>query len=267
MRLNELTALYSPLDVEYNQAMSGPYQDLSYHGQDCMVVAGLKDGRITGFWRPVVAVGDAKALKLHIERLYDISREIVYMDFLEGGGLSVISRFLLRQGYGARPYYTQIIDLTKTEEELHADLRKSYKSLINSVEGGIWTSGSINKFKEMHIEQRGRQTRNNRTWEIQAEMIRKEQAYGTGTIPRTAGCLIYHNHTCAYYAVGASDKGKNAHAAMWKAILEAKEFGCQMFEMGEQVFSGDPKLVNISKFKRGFGGQTYTRLILEKESK
>jgi len=258
MRLSELTALYSPLDVAYNQAMSGPYQDISYHGKDCTVIAGLKDGRIDGFWRPVVASGDAKALKLHIERLYDISRDIVYMDFLEGGRLSVISQFLLRRGYRARPYYTQIIDLTKTESQLHADLRKSYKSLVAKVGGSvIYIGGSIERFRNIHKKHHGN-TRSDETWAIQEKM---NCLY---VIKGDSGAMFYRNGDSAYYASGT---GNNNHVCVWLGIRALEERDCKMLEMGEQVFSGDTKLVNISKFKRGFGGQTVTRLILEKESK
>ena len=48
MKLEELTALYIPLDIEYSQVMSGPYEDLSCHDGDTKVIAGLKGGRISG---------------------------------------------------------------------------------------------------------------------------------------------------------------------------------------------------------------------------
>ena len=105
------TALYSELDKEYNQLMSGPYKDLG--------CAGLKDGRITGFWRPVVGIYVEQLFKL-----WSVSQDIYYMDFLENG-LSGVSKVLLLKGYTATPYYTQIIDLTKSEQELKRDLRKS----------------------------------------------------------------------------------------------------------------------------------------------
>lgn len=255
MKLEELTALYSPLDIEYSQAMSGPYEDLSFRSDECTVIAGLKDGRISGFWRPVVAVGDDRSLKLHIERLFDICPNIYYMDFLVGGKLSVISQFLLRHGHKARPYYTQIIDLTKTEEELHADLRKSYKSLVNN---GIVRPITINEAKSIHD---GYSSRSLETWEIQKTMIGTQQAFllGEGEVTYV---LVYYNESSSYYASG---RGGQGHRCLWKAIIIAKECGCENFELGEQVFSGDPKLVNISKFKRGFGGKTKTRLILERE--
>jgi len=84
------------------------------------------------------------------------------------------------------------------------------------------------------------------------------------TVPE-AGVFIYYNKHAAYYGIGCSLEGVNSHAIIWQAILHAKELGCKTFEMGEQVWTGDEKLINISKFKRGFGGECYTRLILEKE--
>jgi hypothetical protein len=266
MRIEELTALYSPLDIEYSQAMSGPYEDLSFRTDEITIIAGLKGGRISGFWRPVVAVGDDKLQKLHIERLYDICRNIYYMDFLIDGKLSVISQFLLRQGYAARPYYTQIIDLTKTEEELHADLRKSYKSLINKNH----VSSSYNSHEAAmelvrRIHSHCSQERPNKsiTWHIQTNMLRQEQAF---LVVGEANSYVFicHNNCSAYYFSGRSMDG-NTHSYIWAAIIRAKRISCKTFEMGGQVFSGYSKLTNISKFKRGFGGETKTRLILEKE--
>jgi hypothetical protein len=250
MKLEELTALYSPLDIEYSQVMSGPYEDLSYHGEDCRVIAGLKDGRISGFWRPVVAVGDDNSLKFHIERLYDICPNIYYMDFLINGKLSVISQFLLRHGHKARPYYTQIIDLTK--DNMHSALRKSYKSLVNKTNGLV--PATVKEYQEIHFQTKG-QTRPFASWVLQQKMLPVCMIQG-----RT-GAMFHYYKGGAYYWSAAGD---NNHAVVWACIQRLKGRGCKYVEMGEQVFSGNPKLVNISKFKRGFGGETKTRLILEK---
>ena len=256
MKLEELTALYSPLDIEYSQVMSGPYEDLSYHDGDTKVIAGLKGGRISGFWRPVVAVGGDKDLKLHIERLYDICPNIYYMDFLIDGKLSVISQILLRHGHKARPYYTQIIDLTKSEEELHADLRKSYKSLVNKLDN-LYVM-AVAQYKGYCEVIKGK-TRSDETWKIQ------EKIHPICCVREDSGCMFYKYKDGAYYFNGY---GSGSHSCVWWAIIkELKRTGCKYVEMGEQVFSGDPKLVNISKFKRGFGGTCQTRLILEKEDK
>ena len=253
------TALYSPLDKEYNQEMSGPYKDLG--------CAGLKDGRISGYWRPLVGINTEQLL-----HLWAVSQDIYYMDFLENG-LSLVSSMLLSKGYKATPYYTQIIDLTKSESELKAGVRKSYRSLINK-DHVTSDMHDIVPYKRLHEQVRG-VTRHSDTWHIQQKMIWQKEAFcliqarfknmqnplATNTIVE-AGVLVYYNKDTAYYASGASTV--DSHALMWQAILKAKKLGCKKFEMGEQVF-GESKEANISKFKRGFGGITEVRLILEKE--
>ena len=250
--LEKYTALYSDLDWEYNNVMSGPYQNLSFRCDEGTIIAGMKDDVISGAWRPMVCVGSDKFQKLHIERLFDTCRNFYYMDFLIDGKLSVISQFLLRHGHKARPYYTQIIDLSKP---MHEGLRKSYRSLVNKTTGIV--PDTIEGYKEVHRFNKGI-TRPTRTWEIQ-----KRMAIICNT-RSNAGAMFYYNNFGGYYF---SSAGENNHAIVYSLLRRLQERGCVYAEMGEQVFSGDPKLVNISKFKRGFGGRTTTRLILEKDTK
>jgi hypothetical protein len=261
--------LYSELGIEYQQAYDGPYEDLSYSVNGTTVIAGLKDGRITGFGRPVLAVG--KKLKFAAEELYRVSDDIWYRAY----EIDDFARFLLQKGYKATPYFTQVIDLSKTEAELHADVRKSYKSLLNKtypeiicdipgvLETIFYARRRFEYFKEIHYRDAGQRTRSDKTWDIQYDQIMKGEAF-LSFDGYAGGFFIYNNHTC-YYGVGCSVEGAGSHALIWKAILHAKKLGCKYFEMGEQVFFGDEKLINISKFKRGFGGQTVMRLDLRKE--
>lgn len=250
-KLKGFTALYSPLDIEYQQAYSGPYEDLSCYSDDTVVIAAIKDGIISGFGRPVVAFGTDKVLKGQFRRLYEISPKIFYQDFLEGGRVSAASRFLQERGLAARPFYTQIIDLTKTKEELHTRLRKSYTSLINKNKR-VDVVSDIEFLRALHKGMHGK-TRSDQTWEIQQKMIKAGQAFTILT--DTTATLVYYNESSAYYAcVGSTGR---AHAAMWHSILRAKALGCKTLELGEQVFyPPDEKAANVSKFKAGFGGQT-----------
>ena len=222
----------------------------------------------------MVAMGEDGLLKEYIERLYGICPNITYMDFLVDGNLSVVSKFLLERGYVAKPYYTQIVDLTRPEEELRANLRKSYKSLVNKTPI-ISILDDITPLKNLHRQVRGIR-RNDESWFIQQKMIWQKQAFAmiqsrfksmTSLAPDNtiteAGALIYYNDYTSYYGVGCSVEGVGSHALLWSAIMHAKKLGCKTFEMGEQVW-GDNKEAQIAKFKRGFGGQTKVRLILEK---
>lgn len=256
--ISRLTALYSDLDTEYAQVMSGPYEDLRYSDSRGEIVAGLKDSRISGFWRPMVCTGTDSFQKEQIARLWGISDDIYYMDFLEDG-LSPISKFLLGRGYKSRPYYTQVIDLTKSEAELYHDLRKSYKQLVK--QGKISYHDSVDEFWKESARSKG--------WDKQQEMVSRHEALLIYKLVHNeihAGVMMYHNKVSAYYASAFSREDVGTHCLIWQAIKDLKEAGRSMLEMGELVYTGDEKLINISKFKAGFGGETKTRLILEKEN-
>ncbi len=244
--------LYSKLGIKYQQAYSGPHHDLSYAVGDNRMILSIKNGKLSGFGRPAICLGDSGKLIKNFKKIYQ--GNVWYMDYLEGG-LTEISRFLLKEGVVPKPYYTQIIDLTQTEEQLHSQLRKSYKHLANTDDPQVFvTSESVDWLKDMHIRICGKQTRSDETWELQKEMVRQGEALVV-TSHSAAGLFLYNSESC-YYGVG---KGEPAHPVIWRAILHAKAIGCKEFEMGQQVY-GNGKDANISNFKRGFGGKTVVRL-------
>lgn len=257
-KLKWLTPLYSSVDILYQNEYSGPYKDLSFQDDSCIVIAAERNGAISGYGRPVVMIGTDKLLKAQIERLYDVSPNILYMDFLESNRLSVVSRFLMQQGLIAEPYFTQIINLRKTVEELHIHIRKSYKSICNSKEIEF---SVIEVLKEVHFDMNG-QTRNKQTWRWQDKMVSAGKAFVLADKDETCAALFYHNEHSAYYACSASREGGKTHPLIWKAMQILKERGCKTLELGEQNFFGHEKNVNISRFKSGFGGMCHTRLLI-----
>lgn len=274
-KLKSLTALYSPLDVLYQIYYCGDgFTDLSYHGTDAVIIAAEKDGRISGFGRPVVAVGDEKAVLEQVKRLYNKSPNIWFQDWLEGGKVSMAARFLLRNGAAVVPFFTQIIDLT--ENDLHRGVRKSYTSLINkrlpfikiysSGEDRLSGEHPIRALFELHKKVCGRQTRSLKTWDIQYKMITAGKCFLVADIENDkmlSGALFYHNGQSAYYAVAKSLNHDGGHAVVWSGILECQRLGCKMVELGQQTFSGgDEKYIGISRFKSGFGGRTFARLYI-----
>ena len=144
--IERYTALYSNLDRQYSEVMSGPYQDLSSDG----TVAALQGGKITGYWRPTVIVTDHLR---EIKRLWDVSRDITYLDLVP---MSPAAKWLLQHGYQATPQFTQVICL---EELKWSDVRDSYKSLINGDLDNCKLRNDIMIYKEIHQEQSGRKTR------------------------------------------------------------------------------------------------------------
>lgn len=254
--LEEHTALYTPLDIEYAQEMSGPYDTLwlpcEVEGFPIVAAAGLKDGRISGFWRPVVAFGDPKAQAIFIDMLWrECSQDITYEDYLIDGELSPVSRFLLEKGYRATPVYTQVLDVTLAESVLRQGLRKSYRSLVNR-RADVWEC-DMPTVRAIHLKVRGA-TRSDASWRIQERMPTVCFADG-----ERAAVMFYVGPRWAYYACAA---GEDGHACVWAALMKLHAMGLYWCEMGEQVFAGDRKKVNIAAYKRGFGGVTQTRLLL-----
>ncbi len=250
--------LYTKLGIKYQQVYSGLYHDMSLSVDNSRIICAFKDKTLSGFGRPVISIGPQKRLVKPFKTLYFNCEHLWYMDYLEGGALSDIGTFLIKDGIYPNPYYTQIIDVTKTEAILHSELRKSYKSLINKYTP---IDIPVKDLHKIHSEVSGRETRPQRTWDIQQKMVDEGQAFCIG-IKDAAALFLLSDDTC-YYGVAAT-RGVDTHSIIWHGILKAKELGCEFMELGQQFFEGDEKLKSISKFKRGFGGNTIVRMEFKK---
>lgn len=200
---------------------------------------------------------------LDVEYCKEYGEERPYVDYLVNGVASETTTILQMTGkkFDERHFY--VIDLTL--DGLKKDVRKSYRSLINKVDGIVFVP-TVAHLKELHRKVAGRATRSDRTWEIQQEMIENGEAfavelYKDGTLISAA--LFYKNKYCCYYACAASLPRANSHSIIWAAIEYCKEEGLKRFELGEQL-DGNEKEKNISLFKSGFGGHLEKRLVQRK---
>ncbi len=253
-----MKALYTKLGLEYQQEYSGPYNDLTITANGSRMILAEKDGKLSGFGRPAVCFGDTRSILKVFEKVYEKYGNIWYLDFLEDGQVDEISRYLLKSGIVPRPVFTQIIDLTKTETQLHAEMRKSYQNLANKEKA--YAGLSIELLKDLHYKVSGKKTRSDKTWEIQQRMCIDLEAFCVRNESLTSAGLFIHDKETCYYGVAATKDGTVSHPVIWKAICHAKSLGLKELEMGEQTYSGDEKAVNISRFKRGFGGATKVRM-------
>ena len=156
---------------------------------------------------------------------------------------------LLENGAETRPYYTQVLDLTADEKALAADRRESYRSLINSglreleprvIDRSNFDPHHIEEFRKLHIKAAKRETRSERSWEIQGEWVRSGHAFmvlGHLDQKLVSAALFMTTQKFAYYGVGAYDRElfekPLSHAVVWKGILHCKELGCTRLEMGQ----------------------------------
>lgn len=223
------------------------------------------------------------------------SASMIYWDYLYDNALSFLGKYFMERGAFATPYITQIVDLFDTKEELHRKLRKSYKSLINwgennliirTLDANSITNEEIERYRQLHLSVAGKQTRSKKSWELQYEMIVNKEAFlvlGELNQELATGVFMCAGPKFCYYGISVSKRElfdkPMSHVLLWKAMLHAKKQGCKYFELGEQVyprqankvsygsyediskiFAPTDKELNISKFKKGFSGQTMVRL-------
>ncbi|MDD5544360.1 MAG: hypothetical protein PHX83_14420 [Acidobacteriia bacterium] len=297
--------VYSDLNIEYQKEYfrDSQFIDVSFLVEDnrlpvagvCAAVQTKPDGKreLSGYGWPMIFLqahtpncgADQRISKIVKAELDRLSKEysfdsILHRDYFPT--LSPVGEYLLSMGAKVRPHFTQIIDLSRSEESLHQQLRRSYQSLINwgqkNLELKLFDSKCIQRehlesFRQLHISVAGRQTRSQRTWDLQFEIVSQGGAFILmgwlqGNLV-TASYYIHSSKYC-YYGVSASKRElfdkPLSHSSMWSAILHARALGCRFFDTGEQLFAGQvdraptTKELSISRFKRGFGGQTVVRL-------
>jgi hypothetical protein len=189
-----------------------------------------------------------------------------------------IFNYLLKFGYFDCTFNTQILDLSKSLDELRKDIRHGHDAAIGSANKKltveIYDKDNIvyeifEKYRELHHKAAGRVTRPKRTFDIMFELIKKDMAFLVGA--KMKGGFVgfsyfikYKNKV--YYGSACNDaefeKIGIGHLIQWNAIRWMKERDIIYNEIGVQKFFNEltepstDKEINISFYKRGFGGFT-----------
>ena len=186
---------------------------------------------------------------------------------------------------GARAFvlHDLYVDLSKTEEELHQNLRKSYRSLLHEGER-LWrievhdrvSDALFDEYRLLHTAVSGRVTRPLETWLLQREAING----GDGFLVTLrdveqkliGGGLFEMSPQESCYGVGAYDRNlfdkPVSHIVQWTAIKHLKELGRRWHCVGRRFYPGDvvkptDKELNIAYFKEGFATDMVLRLLLK----
>jgi FemAB family protein len=166
------------------------------------------------------------------------------------------------------------IDLKFSIEDIKLNFRKSYKPLITK---GIklwktqvidYNSCDIDKkfieLKKFHILVSGRQTRSNKSWDIQASMVKSGKAFVVSIYDNDNlegfGLFMKNNRSCSY-AVGVYNREKFdlplGHVVQYQAIKIMKDLNLDYYHLGlkyvtNQQQAATDKDLSISRFKDGF---------------
>lgn len=175
------------------------------------------------------------------------------------------------------------VDLSKSEEELHQNLRKSYRSLLNEGER-LWNieihdevdAMLFDEYRLLHKEVSGRVTRPLETWNLQRDAVNNGGDFLV-TLRDNAqkligGGLFEASPHEGCYAVGAYDRSlfdkPVSHVVQWTAIKHLKELGRRWHYIGPRFYPGDvvpptAKELSIAYFKEGFATDMVLRLSLK----
>lgn len=168
------------------------------------------------------------------------------------------------------PEITWVLDITPTEEEILAQMKKSTRYEVRRIEKvGIQpqhgnSDEDLDIFWQLHEATVKRQgfvpfpkENTKKELEIFGNDIQIFSAKLDGKF--LSSSVIWFDKNAAYYHQGASEYSKLpvAHATLWAAIKEAKKRGCKEFNFWGVVCEKHTKhpWFGLSKFKRGFGGE------------
>ena len=117
--------------------------------------------------------------------------------------------------------------------------------------------------KKLHLECSGKQTRSDKTWEIQWEAIKSELAsvYYIQKKNKVIGFayFIHDNNFATYYVAAYERKNNNdqslGHLILWEAVKNLKNKGLKRLYLGSYPIENldeKNKISNIISFKKGF---------------
>ena len=206
----------------------------------------------------------------------------VICDDPPGASASFLGRSLHAAGAVPRLDLHGRVELEPPQAAIVANVRKSYRSLINWGKRHIILSyvnrdnpdlGMFDRYRYFHRRISGRVTRSQESWDIMFETI----ADGSGELSLghdDAGSLLSATLTIdggsvAQYSSGVYDRDRFdkpiGHWPVLDAILRAKARGMSLFDLGEipVMETASEKEVSIGRFKRGFAGRLDFQLAWE----
>ena len=244
-------------------------------------------GRPGQFWFAPAATDAerAKAASLAMKRIEGLAEEgklerIRLAERVAGPTLSPIGKICSDNGYRPGLRVVPMIDLTRDQDAIYADVRKSYKSLINWGRKAMHMSyvneqnpdrALFDTMPAFHKHVAGKVTRSAKSWEQQFEAVAAgygEASFGYDEADElVSAVLTVDGEKEAVYFSAVYDRDKFhkpiGHWPLWDAIVRSKARGRDRFYFGDTE-TAEPlseKEEAIAFFKRGFAG-TYLQEII-----
>jgi hypothetical protein len=272
VRLRDRLVAVVPLMVERSTEYSSEHSEVSFGGAPCWAPAidtGLADwerARVMAY--AVETIDDAA-------RAHHAVRAALQLSPLIPNFTELASVFIAASGgcgYLDRSTSTTMVDVTRSDEELLAQMTHGHRQSIararRSIEVRVSSAGGdFDCYRQLHHAAAGRQTRPAATFELMRSWLAREFALlAIAEIDgRPAGAILAIVFgDGAYYASAANDPALRGqpigHALQWGLMRALRERGITRYETGAQPAA--PSLHHlpsekeraIGKFKASFGG-------------
>lgn len=192
---------------------------------------------------------------------------------LRDKGLGLWHPIIMEKGIINGVKHQLYVDLTLELNTIKANFRKSYKALISkglrlwriTIHSGYVSNQDFLRFKNLHYQMAGRNTRSDHTWALQQKAIYNNDAFLISIEDNKGvmvGCsLFYNTKDEGVYAVGVYDRAlfdePLGHVVQMKAIEHMKSTGLKWYKIGYRPYPSDiikpsAKELNIGLFKEGF---------------
>jgi hypothetical protein len=255
----------------------------------CVVECDFLEGTLGRFGMPlrILTPTEPRNLRPVIKRAIDEllrirgdtrAASIDVADSMTAATVSELGLACLAAGGLVRTALHAVADLSRSDEELRADTRRSNKPQFNWGQKSLDVAycnrenpdrGLLSSYRQLHAQVAGRTTRVERSWDAMFETI--AQGEGELALARledtlVAGLITVDGTTTSYYASAAYVREEFEHPlSHWPvmdAILRAKRRGVRWFDVGEVPFPGEvtPKEEAIGHFKKGFTSRLELRL-------
>ena len=193
----------------------------------------------------------------------------------------VLDHPFVKASLDIQPPDTVVIDLTREEETLLADMHKKTRYNIRLAEKkGVWVEvAGLEKLPDWYELYRITAQRDKigihgyRYYEKLFRLMEEDSCGGKLSLylaycpegELLAGIIVLLRGTEAVYLYGASSNDKRnlmpAYALQWQAMREAKQYGCRDYDMYGIPPADEPDhpMHGLYRFKTGFGGEIRRR--------
>ena len=167
--------------------------------------------------------------------------------------------------------HTVILDLTKSEDELLADMRRQTRYEVrraNKLGIAVTKSSDEAAFQELHQIQLDTAHRQNFVPPDLATLLAEKEAFGSNIAiykamleqPIAYGLILSDGSEAAYYEAASTElnhKLPGAYALIWAATKDLKKRGIKRFNLWGIAPPNQPnhRYAGVTTFKTGFGGE------------